>query len=139
MTIQSKECLSLCESLLLIDANQHLVSTFLGDGLSIIFPQFYPSLLPGLLAFSLSLLYFIFHVVANRLFKHSYYRILLWLRNIQYKLIILAYNVPYNFISTYLSNFISSQYPSTLCTLQIVYCFLNIHFPNFHVFSYAVE
>lgn len=58
---------------------------------------------------------------------------------LQYKLIILAYSVSYNFISTYLSNFISSQYPSTLCTLQIIYCFLNIHFPHFHVFSYAVE
>lgn len=85
MTIRSKECLSLCESLLLIHADQHLVSTFLGGGLSIIFPQFYPSLLPGHLAFSLSLLYFIFHVVANYLFVlHRYCHIVLWLRNIQW-------------------------------------------------------
>ena len=47
--------------------DQHLVSTSLGDSLPIISPRFYPSLLPGLLAFSLSLLYVTLHVVANYL------------------------------------------------------------------------
>lgn len=39
VTVQWKECLSLCESFLLIDSDQHPVSTFSGDGLSVISPQ----------------------------------------------------------------------------------------------------
>ena len=64
----SPRMLSLCKSFLLIDPDQHPVSTFSGDGLSIISPHFCPSLLPGLPAFSLSLLYLILHIGASYLF-----------------------------------------------------------------------
>lgn len=99
--------------------------------------HFFPSLLPGLPAFSLFLLYFVFHIVASYLSKYRYYHILLLLRNIQwipnaFRINYLYYHTMFlrNFISTYLSSFISSQCP----TLHAYYSFLLFFIFIFHTF-----